>query len=73
MHTKDGVKIAEGMSVYLETPEGRIEGTAAKTSELPPRKGMVHVIFEVYDIAVKDELCDGDGWWPLDKCYSKPS
>ncbi len=78
MQTEDDVEIVEGMLVYRETPEGRIEGMVAKISELPPRQEMevthVHVLYEVHDASSKaNELVDGSGWWPVNECYSTPT
>ena len=70
METKDGVNIKNGMPIFRETPEGRIEGRAfIEENDPPPYEGMLHVKFFVSDLKSNSEEVS-EGWWPLDQCYS---
>lgn len=73
MQTRDGVDIKEGMQIYRDTPEGRIEGLVAATNEVAPHDNMIHVMYEARDASNREnEVVEGDGWWPIDECYSTP-
>lgn len=71
-YTADGEEIKDGMTIYLDTPEGRIEGIVLFINHKPPKENCVHVMFEVCD-PMGDELDANDSWWPLHLVYAKPN